>query len=113
MEKVCSACHGPTWIDSAFAKFHSTVGEADKMVEAATRLMLSAWAAGLADPSNPFGEGLEQKWILQWLFYANSLRYGSAMLGPDYAAFKNGWWNLTKNLQDMKDYIAIKSALKK
>ncbi len=113
MRKICSACHGPTWIDSTFAKLHSTIGEADKMVETATKLMLSAWSDGLADPSNPFDEDLEQKWILQWLFYANSLRYGSAMMGPDYAAFKNGWWNLTKNLQDMKDSIDIKSALKK
>ena len=83
------------------------------MVKIATRLMQNAWDDGLADPSNPFDESLEQKWTLQWLFYANSLRYGSAMMGPDYTTFKNGWWNLTKNLQGMKDSIAIKSALKK
>jgi len=33
--------------------------------------------------------------------YANSIRYASAMAGPDYAAFKNGWWELTNNLQRM------------
>lgn len=113
MGKVCSACHGPSWVNGAFEKLHSTIREADTMVEAATKLMRGAWEEGLADPSNPFDESLEQKWTLQWLFFANSLRYGSAMMGPDYATFKNGWWNLTKNLQDMKDSIAIKSALKK
>ena len=66
---------------------------------------MAAWEAGLADPANPFDEGIEQKWILQWLFYSNSIRYASAMSGPDYAAFKNGWWNLTKNLQDMKHFF--------
>jgi hypothetical protein len=113
MSQVCSACHGPSWVKGAFEKLHSTIREADKMVEAATKLMLGAWEEGLADPSNPFDESLEQKWTLQWLFYANSLRYGSAMMGPDYAAFKNGWWYLTKNLQELKDSIALKSTLKK
>jgi hypothetical protein len=113
MTKVCTACHGPTWVKGAFQKLDATIGEADRMVQAAMKLMNGAWEAGLADPANPFDEGLEQKWILQWLFYANSLRYGSAMMGPDYAAFKNGWWNLTKNLQDMKDLIMLKTAIKK
>jgi hypothetical protein len=75
------------------------------MVLAATQLLLEAWDKGLADKSNPFDETIEHKWILQWLFYANSLRYGSAMSGPDYAAFKNGWWELTKNLHEMKQLI--------
>jgi hypothetical protein len=113
MKKVCRACHSSAWVSGHFKKFDSTIKEADLMVGAATKLMLEAWNTGLADKSNPFDETLEQKWISQWLFYANSVRYASAMMGPDYAAFKNGWWYLTKNLQEMKDYIAIKSALKK
>jgi hypothetical protein len=34
-----------------------------------------------------------------------STRYASAMSGPDYAAFKNGWWELTRNLQRMKEFL--------
>ncbi len=113
MSKVCSACHGPSLVSGHFEKFEFTLKEADRMVEAATKLMLQAWKNGLADQSNLFDENIEQKWMSQWLFYANSVRYASAMMGPDYAAFKNGWWNLTKNLQEMKDSIALKSALKK
>jgi hypothetical protein len=62
---------------------------------------------GLADPTNPFDESIEHKWIEQWLFYANSIRYAAAMSGPDYNAFKNGWWRLTKNLQDMKSQLDV------
>jgi hypothetical protein len=113
MGRVCKACHGPTWVKGAFEKLHATIKEADRMVEAATALMAVAWDGGHADPSNPFDEGLELKWTLQWLFYANSLRYASAMMGPDYATFKNGWWELTKNLQEMKDYLSIRTPLKK
>jgi len=30
------------------------------------------------------------------------------MSGPDYAAFKNGWFDLSKNLQEMKNFIELK-----
>jgi hypothetical protein len=43
--------------------------------------------------------------VRQWLFYANSVRYGSAMSGPDYVAFKNGWWELTNGLQRMHETV--------
>jgi hypothetical protein len=32
---------------------------------------------------------------------------------PDYAAFKNGWWELSDNLQKMRDMIDLKESLKK
>jgi hydroxylamine dehydrogenase len=109
MKKVCQSCHSSSWVNGHFAKFKSTLLETDKMVLAATRLLVQAWQEGLADKSNPFDEAIEQMWIRQWLFYANSIRYGSAMSGPDYAAFKNGWWELTGNLQKMKDHIELKT----
>jgi hypothetical protein len=108
MRKVCQSCHSTSWTDGYFAKFDTTLAESDKMVLAATNLLVSAWNKGLADQSNPFDEAIEQKWLAQWLFYANSVRYASAMSGPDYAAFKLGWWELTKNLQEMHGLIELK-----
>jgi hypothetical protein len=108
MRKVCQSCHSTSWTDGYFAKFDTTLAESDKMVLAATNLLVSAWNKGLADQSNPFDEAIEQKWIAQWLFYTNSVRYASAMSGPDYASFKLGWWELTKNLQEIHDLIELK-----
>lgn len=108
MENVCRACHSPSWVEGHFAQMDTTLIETDKMVHAAMQLMTQAWNEGLADPSNPFDEAIERKWLRQWLFYANSVRYAAAMSGPDYAAFKNGWAELTKNLQDMKEAIELK-----
>ncbi len=65
------------------------------------------WDNGLADPTNPFDETIERLWTRHWLFYANSARYGSAMMGPDYLTFKNGWWALTRNLHDMMSLIKM------
>jgi hydroxylamine dehydrogenase len=110
MSAVCRSCHGTDWVNGHFVQLDTTIDEADKMVFAATQLMQKGWELGLADTKNPFDESLERKWVSQWLFYANSLRYSAAMGGPDYAAFKYGWWDLTKNVQEMKTAIELKSA---
>jgi hypothetical protein len=92
----------------------NTVRETNDMTLAATKLMTEAWDKGIEDRANPFDEQIEKLWIKQWLFYANSIRYASAMTGaPDYAAFKNGWWELSDNLQKMRDTIDLKEQLKK
>ncbi|MBM4168105.1 MAG: hydroxylamine oxidase [Ignavibacteria bacterium] len=105
MMKVCRSCHSSSWTGGFFARFDTTLAETDRMIATTTKLMQRAWDNKLADPKNPFDEKIEQMWIANWLFYANSIRYAAAMSGPDYATFKNGWWDLTKNLQDMKEEI--------
>lgn len=113
MKKVCNACHSTDLIDGHFKNIDLANEETDKMVLAATKLMQHAWQQKIADPTNPFDESLEKKWILQWLFYSNTIRYAAAMSGPDYAGFKYGWWNLSKNLQDIQESIKIKKKLKR
>jgi hypothetical protein len=109
MQQACLACHSTSWVYAHFARMDTVVAESDKMTFAATQLLMKAWDDKLADKTNPFDEAIEQKWISQWLFYANSVRLANAMAGaPDYAAFKNGWWNLTNNLQEMKDWIELR-----
>ncbi|MGB9629454.1 MAG: multiheme c-type cytochrome [Thermodesulfobacteriota bacterium] len=113
MSEVCIQCHATSWTNNHFTKLENTIKEVDSMVLASTLLLAEAWKHGLAEGlphgKNPFDETIEQMWIRQWLFYANSIKYASAMTGaPDYANFKNGWWNLTENLQQMKDWIELK-----
>jgi len=112
-KQVCNVCHGTSWTNGHFAKLDDTIKETDAMIAASTLLLLDAWklnlAGGLPQGKNPFDETIEQMWIRQWLFYANSVKYASAMTGaPDYAAFKNGWWNLTENLENMRDWIEFR-----
>lgn len=117
MSGLCTQCHGTSWTNSHFTKLENTIKEVDSMTLASTLLLVEAWTHGLAEGvphgKNPFDEAIEQMWIRQWLFYANSVKYASAMTGaPDYATFKNGWWNLTENLQQMKDWIELKKRIK-
>ncbi|UCG37850.1 MAG: hydroxylamine oxidase, partial [bacterium] len=97
------------WYSKHFEKLDRTIEEVDRMVLTSTELLLSAWDAGLEDRANPFDEALEKRWALQWLFYANSIKYSSAMTGAsDYATFKNGWWDLSRNLEEMEELIRLK-----
>ena len=112
MQRLCRSCHSIDWIEGHFARLDSTIAETDRMTLTATSLLSGAWESGLANPTNPFDESLEHGWMRQWLFYANSVRYASAMSGPDYAAFKNGWWKMTNNLRKLHEDIAAKTALK-
>ncbi len=109
MQNVCKSCHNTDWVNLHFTKFENTVAEVDKMVLAATKLMGYAWENTLADNSNPFDEAIEQLWIKQWLFHANTVRYATAMTGAyEYIGFNHGWWELSNTLQEMKDKISSK-----
>jgi hypothetical protein len=114
MKSVCNGCHNMDWINGHFTKLANTVLETNAMTQTATNLMIEAWNKGLEDKSNPFDEPIEQRWVKQWLFFANSVRYASAMTGaPDYAAFKNGWWEMTNNITEMKEMIDLKTSVNK
>ena len=105
MKNVCKSCHSTNWTDNHFLKLENTIKETNKMTYAATEIMKKAWDLKISDSANPFDDALEQKWIKEWLFYSNSIRYSSAMSGPDYATFKEGWFSLSNNLNEMQDYI--------
>jgi hypothetical protein len=101
VEMICKSCHSTNWVESNFEKFDNTIKETDEMVRTATNLMTEIWNEGIENNENPFDERAEKLWQEQWLFYANSVRFASAMMGPDYASFKNGWWNMQHNLVKM------------
>ncbi len=65
-------------------------------------------AKGLTQKDSIFNEAIEKKWVEQWLFYANSTRFASAMAGADYRVFANGRWYLNKNIQEMMDWLEFK-----
>lgn len=107
MQAVCLSCHTSDWVKGHWERFENTMKTTDAMTLTATRIMQRAWDEKLADPANPFDEALEKLWVEQWLFYANSTRSASAMLGADYGVFANGRWYLSKNIQDMMDYLTF------
>jgi hypothetical protein len=112
MQKVCMSCHSSGWVEGHFDRFDNTIQTTNHMILEATKILLDAWekgaAKGLDSKDSIFNEGIEKKWIEQWLFYANSVRFASAMAGADYGVFANGRYFLSKNIQDMIDWLEIR-----
>ena len=112
MEKICLSCHGSGWVKGHFVRFENTIRTTNEMTRTATNILLTAWekgaAKGLNQKDSIFNEAIEKKWVEQWLFYANSTRYASAMSGADYGVFANGRWYMSKNIQEMVDWLKFK-----
>lgn len=115
LQQVCLACHSQQWVDGHWARFENTIKTSNEMILTATELLLEAWdkgaAKGLAHNDSIFNEAIEKKWIEQWLFFANSTRMSSAMLGTDYGVFDNGRWYMAKNIQEIHDWLRMKLAI--
>ena len=111
MAKVCGSCHSQGWVQGQFARLEQSIKDSDAMVMAATRLMQRAWdqglAKGLAQGGSPFNEYIERVWVEQWLFYANSTRFASAMMGPDMGVFDQGRWDMAKTVERMRDWLRL------
>ena len=107
MQQICRACHSSQWVDGHFDSFDNTNGKTNAMTLTATQLLQTAWDEGLASDSSIFDEAIERMWVEQWLFYANTVRFASAMSGADYGVFADGRWYLSKNIQEMKDWLAF------
>jgi hydroxylamine dehydrogenase len=116
-KKICLSCHAGGWVNGHFRRLKNTIKTTNTMTLTATRILLTAWEKGVArGPSQKasiFDETIEKMWVEQWLFYANTTRFASAMAGADYGAFANGRWYLSKNIQKMVDWLELKTRMKK
>jgi hypothetical protein len=112
MQGICSGCHSGQWVDGFFVRFERTIETTNSATMTATQLISKAWDLGVArgpvQGDSLFNEAIERMWAAQWLFYANSTRFASAMGGADYGVFANGRWELSHNIQKMKDWLEFK-----
>lgn len=117
MQKICLSCHASSWVENQFKRLKHTIEQTNAMTLTATKILVAAWekgvAKGLAHKESIFDEAIEKMWVEQWLFFANSTRFASAMGGADYGVFADGRWYLSKNIQEMADLLELKLALSK
>jgi hypothetical protein len=113
MQAVCRSCHASSWIEGHFERLDHTIDTTNEMTLAATQVLLEGWERGVADGpaagDSVFDDPLERMWVEQWLFYANSTRFASAMSGADYGVFANGRFFLAKNLREMAALLELSS----
>jgi hydroxylamine dehydrogenase len=112
LQRVCLACHSNSWVDGHWKRLENTIKTSNALTLTSTQMMQTAWAKGLArglaQNDSIFNEAIERQWSEQWLFYANSMRFSSAMLGGDYGVFDQGRWFMTRNLLEMEDWLKLR-----
>lgn len=116
MQAICLNCHGESWVRGHWDRFRKTIEETNASTLTATRLMREIWAQGFArgldEEESPFNESIERTWSNTWLFYANTIRFSSAMAGGgDYGVFANGRYQLSKRIQEMSEWLDLRNQL--
>lgn len=115
MKTICLSCHGTSWVEGHFARYDQNHIATNAATLVATRILQEIWnngyAEGPAAGGSPFDEAIERKWADVWLFYANSIRFASAMAGGgDYAVFADGFYSHSKRLAELHQWLAAQRA---
>jgi hydroxylamine dehydrogenase len=105
IQKVCRSCHAAEWVAGHWERLENTIKTSNAMTLTATQIMQKAWNEKAADKADMFDEAIEKQWVEQWLFFGNSTRFASAMMGPDLGVFAHGRWSMAKNIQEMLDHL--------
>jgi hydroxylamine dehydrogenase len=107
MQATCLNCHDTATIRSHWQRLENTIQKTNAHTRVATSILEEAWKSGLADPSeNPFDEVIEKKWTDIWQFYANTIRFASAMGGGgDYTVYAGGYYQLSQTLMEMNAWL--------
>ena len=118
MQKVCLGCHSTAWVNGHWKKFEHTIKTSNAEILTGTTLMGTIWKNGLAEGlergKNPFDEAIEKKWHQTWLFYANAIRFSSAMAGGgDYGVFAGGRYQLSLSIAEISDWYMLHSRIRK
>jgi hypothetical protein len=113
MQAVCLNCHDTSWVKGHWKKFEEIIQETNAETLTATLLMGDIWKHGFAEAldrgGNPFDEAIEKKWSRAWLFYANSIRFASAMAGGgDYGVFAGGRYQFSQTIVELNDWLNLR-----
>jgi hydroxylamine dehydrogenase len=109
MKSVCLSCHTSGWTDNHFDLIENSVETTNAIMLETNSVLSDAWtqgvASGIAKNDSIFNESIEKLWVEQWLFYANSTRFATAMGGADLGVFANGRWYMSKTIQEMREQV--------
>lgn len=89
MKKVCSACHGSTFVDGHYYQFDAVVRlYDDKFARPAGEIMAIIRKKNLLERPASFSNRIEWVYWELWHHEGRRVRHGAAMMGPDYT-----WWH--------------------
>jgi cytochrome c553 len=118
MQASCLSCHDRSWVDGHWNRFMNTIEQTNATTRTGTQIMNEIWERGFAvgywKGGNPYDEFIEKVWSDVWLFYANTVRFASAMGGGgDFGVFAQGRYHLAKSVRELEDWLEVRQSLKK
>ena len=116
MQATCLACHDTSWVQGHWQRYGNTIRQTNATTLTLTDIMNEGWmrgyARGLGQGENPFDEAAERKWSDAWLFYANTVRFASAMAGGgDYGVFADGRYQLSQTVAELHEWLEQRRAM--
>ena len=110
------ACHDTSWVQGHWQRYGNTIRQTNATTLTLTDIMNEGWmrgyARGLGQGESPFDEALERKWSDAWLFYANTVRFASAMAGGgDYGVFADGRYQLSQTVAELHEWLEQRRAM--
>ena len=110
MQATCRACHSTAWVQGHWRRYQNTIKRTNEEIRTITNMMGEGWARGFArglgQGANPFDEHSERLWSDAWLFYANTVRFASAMAGGgDFGVFADGRYQLSRATMDLHEWL--------
>ena len=113
MQSTCLNCHDTATIRAHWQQLDNAIQKTNGHIRVATSILEDAWKDGLADAAqNPFDEVIEKKWTDIWQFYANTIRFASAMAGGgDYAVYAGGYYQLSQKVLEMDEWLKLHKSL--
>ena len=116
MQATCLACHDTSWVQGHWQRYGNTIRQTNATTLTLTDIMNEGWmrgyARGLGQGESPFDEAVERKWSDAWLFYANTVRFASAMAGGgDYGVFADGRYQLSQTVAELHEWLEQRRAM--
>lgn len=116
MQAICRTCHSSEWVKGHWKRFENTIQRTNADVLTATNIMGEIWskgyAKGIGQEKNPFDESIERTWSQSWLFYANTIRFTSAMGGGgDYGVFADGRYQLSEQIAKLYEWLELRKKI--
>jgi hydroxylamine dehydrogenase len=89
MKEVCSACHGPVWVDGHYYQFDAVVNlYNDKFAKPSGEIMAILRKNNSLKNKADFSNDIEWIYWELWHHEGRRARHGASMMGPDYT-----WWH--------------------
>lgn len=96
MKKVCTECHGETWVENFYVMYDTAVDHYNRKFGIPARDIMDELKKAGKLTATPFDEELEWVYFELWHHEGRRARMGASMMGPDYTQW-HGFYEVAQH----------------